>query len=276
MDFGLRDWLLILGPLFIVAVLLHGYWKMRTGRNKIKMSLDKSFMSSHEEGEDVDDLNLLKAELPSGGARVIKPEQQNLELDEDVPVLMEPVEVEDDEGEDEPVQPPAMAADSGEDESDEEEIDADEQVQEDKGSNGAGGERPEKILVIHVLAQDGKFRGQGLLEALVDLDMTWADMEIFHRFDERGQPMFSLANAVEPGTFDMSTMDRMETPGVILFMKAHELADPETVYNDMLEVATRLSEELGGEMRDETRSVLTPQTIEHCRQDIRDYQLKYA
>ncbi|MBD3645894.1 MAG: hypothetical protein HUJ31_00260, partial [Pseudomonadales bacterium] len=93
MDFGLRDWLLIIGPLFIAAVLLHGYWKMRANRNRIKMALDKSFLNSADDKE-VDDLDLLKAELPSGGARVVKkPNQQNLDLEEDVPVLMEPVEV---------------------------------------------------------------------------------------------------------------------------------------------------------------------------------------
>ena len=40
MDFDLRDWLLILGPVFISCVLLHGYWRMRRGANELKMSLD--------------------------------------------------------------------------------------------------------------------------------------------------------------------------------------------------------------------------------------------
>ena len=49
MDFDLRDSLLIIGPLFIAAILLHGYWRMRRNSNQIKMSLDRNFMS--EPGE---------------------------------------------------------------------------------------------------------------------------------------------------------------------------------------------------------------------------------
>ena len=71
MDFDLRQWLLILGPVIIIGVLLHGYLRMRAGQNEIKMQLDKSFVSQVDESSDVDDLNLLKAELPNGGGRVI-------------------------------------------------------------------------------------------------------------------------------------------------------------------------------------------------------------
>lgn len=264
MDFGLRDWLLIIGPLFIAAVLLHGYWRMRANRNKIKMALDKSFLNSPEEKE-ADDLDLLRAELPSGGARVIKkPEQNNLDLDEDVPVLMEPVDV----GE----EPPAHHA-----ETDAEPDSAEPGTEQPVAPRKPRGDRPEKFLVMHVLSREGKFRGQNLLETLVDLDMRFGEMDIFHRIDDAsGEAQFSLANAVEPGTFDLSTMDQMMTPGVTLFMKVHELDDPLDVYNDMLHVADTMSEELGGEVRDQSRSVLTPQTIEHCKQDIKDYQLKHA
>lgn len=284
MDLGLRDWLLILGPLFIVVVLLHGYWKMRAGRNDLKMSLDKRFMSSPgEDKSDPDDLELLKAELPSGGARVLKkPDQQDLGFDEDVPVLMDPVSAEapsthsvDDDGEN--PQPDTPETDDSEDNKEPAVRAGDAGQNKSWGQHGIGAEdRPEKILVINVLARDSRFNGQALLETLVDLNMTFGDMDIFHRLDESGQPRFSLANAVEPGTFQLATMDELVTPGVILFMKVHERDDPVSDYNDMLEVAKGLANELDGELRDETRSVLTPQTIEHCRQDIREYKLKYT
>ncbi|SVB13253.1 uncharacterized protein METZ01_LOCUS166107, partial [marine metagenome] len=43
-DFDLRQWLLILGPVIIIGVLLHGYLRMRAGQNELKMQLDKSFV----------------------------------------------------------------------------------------------------------------------------------------------------------------------------------------------------------------------------------------
>ena len=71
MDFDLRQWLLILGPLLVVGVLLHGYFRMRSSQNEIKMNLDKSFLSKSGEEPADDDIKMLKAELPNGGARVV-------------------------------------------------------------------------------------------------------------------------------------------------------------------------------------------------------------
>lgn len=259
MDFGLREWLLIIGPVFIIGVLLHGYWRMRANRNRLKMSLDRSFMSSPGErlSED-EDLSMLRAELPNGGARVREvPEQTSFDLDEDVPVLMEPVEMGDDRerspGEEEDtVAEPASTAESP--------------VAPDK---------PEHFVVVYVTSVDGRFNGQSLLESLVELDMQFGDMNIFHRIDGAGKPLFSLVNAVEPGTFDIAKMDQLETPAVSLFMKAHDVAEPIRAFDEMIDVAQSLADELGGEVKDASRSVLTPQTIEHCREEIRDFQHRY-
>ena len=67
----LRDWLLLLGIAFIVGVMLHGLLRMRRNRGGIKMKLDKSFLSKPGAANDIDDLAMLKAELPNGGARAI-------------------------------------------------------------------------------------------------------------------------------------------------------------------------------------------------------------
>jgi cell division protein ZipA len=93
MDFGLRDWLFILGPVFIIGVLVHGYWRMRINRHSLKMSLDKSFLNSqHDSRDGAAEVEKLRSELPNGGARVIsEPMKVSLNLDDDVPVLMEPV-----------------------------------------------------------------------------------------------------------------------------------------------------------------------------------------
>ena len=95
-EFDLRDWLLVLGPVFITAILMHGYWRMRRNRNTLKMALDKSFLSEAGEESDTEaDFTMLR-ELPNGGARVrtkIEPgDDPLLNLDQDVPVLTEPVD----------------------------------------------------------------------------------------------------------------------------------------------------------------------------------------
>ena len=61
-----------------------------------------------------------------------------------------------------------------------------------------------------------------------------------------------------------------------MFMRVHELRQPVVDLDEMLAVADAIALELGGEVRDETRSVMTPQTIEHCRESIREFQFKHA
>ena len=63
MEFDLREWLLILGPVFIAVVLLHGYWRMRNGRNNLKMALDKNFLSQPG-GEDLSLIHISEPTRP--------------------------------------------------------------------------------------------------------------------------------------------------------------------------------------------------------------------
>ena len=256
-DFGLRDGLLVLGPVFIAAILLHGYLRMRNGRNNLRMALDKSFDGS--DLSDPEDLAMLRAELPNGGARVrTAPEQVNLDFD-DVPVLMDPLDEQeafDQETAQEAAQEPIRA------------------TQPDTSDEAT--ERPEKYVVLNIQATGDSFRGQAILEALVEQNMRFGEMDIFHRQDANNQPQFSLMNAVQPGSFDLNTIDAVETPALSMFMRAHEVQSPTAVYNEMVAVARYIGKELGGELLDESRSAMTEQTIEHCRQELIEYERKHS
>ena len=69
-EFGLRDWLLVIGPVLVVGILIHGYWRMRVNRNSLRMSLDKSFMSdlNDAQSDDSDELSLLRAGCRTGAS----------------------------------------------------------------------------------------------------------------------------------------------------------------------------------------------------------------
>ena len=286
-EFGLRDWLLLLGPVFIVGILVHGYWRMRSNRNTLKMSLDKSFISEVDEPASAQDLSMLRAELPNGGARVKIPEQRKLNLEEAVPVLMHPV--------DEPADSESVYSESAVEqkvaESVAQKVQSNPEVVAEVSSEPTQVDAPvsddldatplaplpknlpEKYVVINVMSIGDPFKGQELLECLVEQDMALGEMSIFHRIEQE-QSVFSLMNAVEPGSFELNTMDKIETPAVSIFMRVHELHKPTRVFQEMLSVADALAEALGGEVRDETRSVMTSQTIEHYRLELEEYEFK--
>ena len=294
MEFDVRDWLLVIGPVFIVGVLVHGYWRMRSNRNTLKMALDKTFLTDNGDLDDEDkhDLSFFKAELPNGGARLVSdPEQVALDLNEEVPVLMDPVEMGDASPADRRIadrpkaernvqRAPARDRVRTVTESAQKiETSVDEQTSvsdhESTTKQRPGANCPERFVILYVAAIHGPFEGQHLLECLLDQGMTFGEMDIFHRTSDAGKILFSSANAVAPGTFVVSEMHQIKTPAISLFMQANLLNDPLAAYDQMVEVAQNLALDLVGEVKDESRSVLTPQTIEHGRQSLVEFVHRY-
>jgi cell division protein ZipA len=262
---------------------------MRSNRNTLKMALDKTFLTDNGDVDDEDkhDLSFFKAELPNGGARLVSdPEQVALDLNEEVPVLMDPVEMGDASPADRPIaerniqRAPARDRVRTVTESAQKiETSVDEQTSvsdhESTTKQRPGANCPERFVILYVAAIHEPFEGQHLLECLLDQGMTFGEMDIFHRTSDAGKILFSSANAVAPGTFVVSEMHQIKTPAISLFMQANLLNDPLAAYDQMVEVAQNLALDLVGEVKDESRSVLTPQTIEHGRQSLVEFVHRY-
>src|SRR5690606_34854114 len=135
--------------------------------------------------------------------------------------------------------------------------------------------QPDEVIIINVMAPTGEyFQGDELLDVLLQNGMRFGDMSIFHRHQEatgQGPVLFSLANMVKPGTFELDTISNFQTPGVSLFMTLPIKADSLRAFDLMRDIAQDLCGQLGGDLKDENRSVMTRQTMEHCRQRITDY-----
>ncbi len=138
------------------------------------------------------------------------------------------------------------------------------------------GDAPHELIVLNVVAdQDQAYKGADPLQVLLACDLRYGRMNIFHRFekaDGSGAEQFSVANLVEPGNFDLDAIDGFSTPGVVFFMNLPGPEDSMQAYEAMLETARCLVKNLGGELRDQTHSVATKQTLEHYRQRIRDFE----
>ena len=136
---------------------------------------------------------------------------------------------------------------------------------------------PEHVLMITAVSTvDEGFPGALLYKILSACDLHFGDMDIFHRHEEgsdSGPVQFSMANAVNPGTFDLATIEQMSTPAVTFFMSMDEPQDVMNAFECMLATAETVARHLNGDLLDENRSVLRPQTKEHYRQRIRDFEM---
>lgn len=137
---------------------------------------------------------------------------------------------------------------------------------------------PESVLAITVLAGESlPIPGATLLPLVNACGMRFGEMKIFHRFEDgidTGAVQFSMASAINPGTFDLDEMDQMTTRGLTFFMSMEEPRDVMNAFECMLATAETVAKHMGAELLDENRSVLRPQTKEHYRQRIRDFGMR--
>lgn len=130
------------------------------------------------------------------------------------------------------------------------------------------------VIVMHVLPASIPFQGESLLRAVLSYGLRYGDMSIFHRHEHpagRGDVLFSMANAVEPGTFVLDAMPDDESYGVTFFMGMPG-RNSIHAYDVMLDTARRLSQELGGVLLDQQRIPLTPQLAEHYRERVQEFE----
>ena len=136
---------------------------------------------------------------------------------------------------------------------------------------------PEQVLIITVVGRNGKhLPGPALDRIVTACGMEWGDMAIYHRPEDNSPDapiQFSMANAVAPGTFDPDHLEELATPAVTFFMSMAEPTDTMTAYECMLATAETLAKHLDGDLLDEDRSVMRPQTKEHYRERIRDFEM---
>lgn len=144
---------------------------------------------------------------------------------------------------------------------------------EDSREAGTAAMPVEELIVMNVLSEpDRPFTGDELFATLRTCGLKFGDMNIFHRVEPLTKSVqYSVASAVEPGTFDMAEMEAIRCPGLCLFMQLPGPEEPTAAFEDMLSVARSVVKSLGGEVRDEHRNIMTPQTVEHYRQRIQDF-----
>lgn len=283
---GLRLILLILGVVLIAAIYV---WETRRRRSKPLDDLDDLDTSY------LDDLGDTRSRKDYGYAWDPTPaEDETFDDDEEYDDEYDDEEYDDEEYED---------ADFDDGEVDDEEFDEEADLEreeldlslfagEDTRLDGlefivpGGGESTTPaatvssdglLIALTVMASPNTpFSGVVISQAMDELGFTFGQMQIFHLFSESGSqdattPLYSVANILKPGTFDLSGIDEFSTPGIALFMQVSGQPGSVEAFDSMVETGTRLATRLGGELRDESRSTLTTQAINHLREEIVEF-----
>jgi len=251
MQIGLREWLLILGGLAIALILLDGWRRMRCReRDRMRFNLDRRFGFSDEEEkrQDSHNKNSVVKEPSVEAIADIDEEQAQPSLHSKEPERTE-----------------SPSAES-------KQVSAEQSTQSEKVP------RFEDVLVINVLAKNEKgFFGPNLLQCILESGLRFGERGIFHRHESKagnGEVLFSMANAVKPGIFDLTEMDHCHIRAVAFYLLLPGPRNPKAAFSEMLAAVRKLENELAGEVKDDQYSVLTAQTIEHYRQRINEFERK--
>jgi cell division protein ZipA len=291
-DLTIRDWMVIVGVLLIMAVLLDAWRRIRRDkRTNVRMKLVNPDELPPAPEEDINRFR----ELPNGGARVVergdilraagyggtlgrtrstagpaakptgKRESSKAGRDEDSLVGGISSIAPGDEGENLDWLDGLVSSE--------------EQAQKTSEVPTQGklprSEQPE-VFMLNVVARDREgLRGDDILQILLACDLRFGDMNFFHRHEfeaGRGAIQFSVANMMQPGVFDIDNMGDLATPGLVFFLTLPGPEDMMKAFDYMLETAQAVARNLGADVLDESRSALTKQSLEHSRQKIRELE----
>ena len=267
----IKDLILLVGGAFFVAVFCHGLWLAWKARQE-EITMD--IMPSAAVEDDADS-ELSKNEFPSGGARITRPDVEPLisqtqqPAQADLPlgdIATQSAEIPNETSF--ALKSDVRKKDSTVAKASAVEITGSPQVDERTPPTS-----PDELIILGVLAKSGSvFKGAELVDALRGQGLKFGNMSIFHRIDSTtDQQLFSVANALEPGTFDLADMQALETPGITFFLQLPVPGDAFEALEDMLLSARTVAAALGGDVKDDQMNTLTGQTVEHMRQRLADY-----
>jgi len=135
----------------------------------------------------------------------------------------------------------------------------------------------ELIIPIYVVTRsEYGFAGKDIITVLEDLGLRYGEKKIFHHYGvgeiRIKKPVFSVANMMEPGAFDLQQIEDFATPGLVLFMRLPGPFGGRVAFELMLNTAQKLAESLEGSLTDERHISLTSQTIHLLRERIANFE----
>ncbi|MFK5915758.1 MAG: cell division protein ZipA C-terminal FtsZ-binding domain-containing protein [Woeseiaceae bacterium] len=130
------------------------------------------------------------------------------------------------------------------------------------------------LIVLNIMSPKGQyFTGEGINAVMKSAGLSHGEHKIYH-YIQNSVSVFSIANAIEPGFFDLEQLENIATPGLAIFMALPGPLECRKAFDTLINISKKITEALGGELCDEKRSALTQQSISHLNEKIEDYRLK--
>ncbi|AYV22071.1 MULTISPECIES: cell division protein ZipA [Vibrio] len=137
-------------------------------------------------------------------------------------------------------------------------------------------EEPEmQVIVMNVhCAGSEDFVGTQLFDSMRQNGLIYGEMDIFHRHADlsgTGKVLFSVANMMQPGTLQHNDPATFTTKGISFFMTLPCFGEAEQNFKLMLRTAQQIADDLGGNVLDDKRNLMTPTRLDAYRKQIQDF-----
>lgn len=137
-------------------------------------------------------------------------------------------------------------------------------------------EEPLEVIVLNVhCAGEEAFSGTELFDSMARHGLTYGAMSIFHCFTEpegQGKVQFSVANMMQPGTLEHTDPAEFSTKGISFFMTLPGYGEPDQTFNLMLRTAQEIANDLGANVLDDARNLMTPNRLDSYRAQIQAFK----
>ncbi|OBX03458.1 cell division protein ZipA [Gallibacterium genomosp. 3] len=121
--------------------------------------------------------------------------------------------------------------------------------------------KPEFIMLYVVAPENRQFYGTHINQVLEELGFLFGEYNIYHRHLDvtiASSPIiFSVANMVQPGTFDPNNFDNFATIGLTLFMRLPSPGNDIANFRMLCRAAETLAEKLNGFVLNDKREIFT-------------------
>ncbi len=123
------------------------------------------------------------------------------------------------------------------------------------------------IIVLYILPKANQIlHGAQINSSAQAMGLTFGEMDIFH-YRNKNRNVFSLANMLEPGSFNADTIHELKTTGLTVFMQLQK-GDPLDDLTEMLQRSYQLAGLLDARICNHRREPLTEQDAENYRSQV--------